>query len=139
MSQWTHVAGIIRFDGFVKPDLGKVVSLEYCNMSDDEYEKACEECEVPMGSEDSLQHQLWTNPREGNAARYTAMIWGDLRDYNDVDEIVAYFNRIVKGQRIRQACFEVDVTECPTMIFQYNQSSKVFQKMTTKEKYGKNI
>lgn len=107
MSQWTHVAATIRIDalrfaGMGAPDLGKTCSFD----SDD---AAWDECDVPCGSEGSLQTHLWTNPSDHDLAAYTAMIWGDLRDYSSVDEVLAYLNRICAGQMVRQGVAEIGV------------------------------
>lgn len=106
MSQWTHVAGVIRFDdirlGTTKfiPELGKTVRY---NDPPDKWN----ECNVPCGSEGSLEYYIKTNPDEHCIAAYVASIWGDLRDYENLQEIVDYFDRITKDKMIRQACFTV--------------------------------
>ena len=108
MSQWTHVAATIRFDALrltdmpdQTPDLGTPVTWEDGNF---------DSCNMPCGSEGSLQHMLWTNPMTNALAAYTAAIWGDLRDYSDVDEIKAYLARITDGQSlgVRQGVAEID-------------------------------
>lgn len=104
MSTWTHVNSSIRFDslrGYMDPpDLGVTAGVW------DDYAKAT----VPCGSEGSLDTYLWVNPHESCMAAYTGAIFGDLRSYEDVDEIVAYFNRIVEGQMIRQGFFTIEVS-----------------------------
>src|ERR1700677_3446136 len=98
MSIWTHVAATIRFDGLAgitaAPDLGK--SVEYDSPQED-----WGVCTVPVGSEGSLKTELWTNPDTHSITRYTATIFGDLRDYDDADEIIAYFKKITKDQMVR--------------------------------------
>ncbi len=118
MSQWTHVSAIIRFDGIkgTTPDpiLGHMVSF-------DDPTEAWDTCDVPCGSEGSLQYIL-SDIREGivrftsdigeGIVRFTAAIWGDLRDYgdeNDVAEIESYLTRIVDGHIIRSGIAEIRV------------------------------
>lgn len=103
MSVWTHVLGTIRFDccpglNLPKPDVG--VSCTW-----DDPEERWDRCNVPCGSEGSLVISKWEEAERSCVARYTITIFGDLRDYDDEQEIINYFNRITKGQDIRQACF----------------------------------
>lgn len=119
MSQWTHVTGVIRYDGIVgmtpKPDLGKTVSWE-----DDE--NLWDECDVPCGSEGSLQTTLWENPNPSAMARWTATIFGDLRDYSDVFEVLEYFMRITKGHMIRSGVFTVQVEYGEERTYRYGEN-----------------
>lgn len=76
MSQWTHVNASIRYDthiGIGLPDFGY---------------------NVPEGSEGPLTISIWQNPHRMMSASHTVSIFGDLRDYNDVEEILRYFTRI---------------------------------------------
>lgn len=112
MSQWTHVAIIIRFDGLamlesdpnnkITPNLGNTCDFD----SDDE---SWDKCDVPKGSEGSLQHTLWTNPHKSHMARYVATIWGDLRDYDSTQEIIDYVIRVTSGKTIRNLAGTIDV------------------------------
>lgn len=117
MSIWTHVVGVIRFDGIEglmpKPDLGLTASY-------DDDEEAWDKCNVPCGSEGSISHSLSTNPRDSSVARYVANIFGDLRDYEDTNEVIEYFNRIVEGQMVRQGMFSVSVEYGDTRSFFYD-------------------
>jgi len=112
MSQWTHVVAVICFDGIIgltpDPDLGRTVSW------DNEDEGAWERCDVPHGSEGSLNYTL----REvgDGMPRFVATIWGDLRDYSDTDEIKAYLARIVAGQMIRSGIAEINVERGDTIV-----------------------
>lgn len=114
MSTWTHITGTIRFDGIAdlmpSPELGNT-----CNYSSEE--KLWDSCNVPCGSEGSLQHNLQTNP--DSMAKWVATFWGDLRDYEDEEEVINYFNRIVEGRMIRQGIFsfEVESRGCRTFIY----------------------
>ena len=124
MSIWTHVVGVIRFDGLSfagtpEPDCGFT-----CDFEDNE--DTWDRCNIPCGSEGSLQISKWINPEGSALARYTYSIFGDLRDYDDEKEIIDYFNRIVKDQMIRQACFTFQVEGGDSHIFYYDNNLKVF-------------
>ena len=119
MSQWTHVAGVIRFDGLLnmtpKPNLGKTVVFE-------DPEEKWDKCNVPMGSEGSLEHNLITNPHESSMAKWVATIWGDLRDYDNADEIIEYFKRITKGQMVRNGVFTINIEGSPDRTFIHGEN-----------------
>lgn len=106
MSVWTHICGVIRFDGIKgltpAPELGNT-----CGFEDDE--AAWDDCNVPCGSEGSLQYSVWDNPDDSCMAMSTVSFFGDLRSYEDVDEVVAYFERITTGPLVRQGMFSVHV------------------------------
>ena len=119
MSQWTHVTACIRFDALrmvgmpnMKPDLGITASYE------DAREK-WDQCNVPCGSEGSLQHYMWEDPNTSSLAAYTAMFWGDLRDYDDEQEILDYFTRITEGKMIRSGVIEIAVEYKSTKVYRY--------------------
>ena len=109
MSTWTHVAAIVRFDGLRLPGMPDPTPKLGQTATYDDEPAAWDACDVPCGSEGSLQYQLWTNPNPTSLAAYTAMIWGDLRDYEDVDEIEAYLGRITAGAMIRQGVAEISI------------------------------
>ena len=108
MSTWTHVNSAIRFDSLrmiqKKPDLGISVSFEDSG-------DAWDRCNIPCGSEGSLTIDMWESPDESSMAAYNASIFGDLRDYDDDDEIISYFNRITEGQMVRAGFFSIDIRE----------------------------
>lgn len=120
MSQWTHVSGTIRFDGFRSvgqqpPDLGSTVGF-------DDPEGDWDACDVPCGSEGSLQYQIIENPHLTATAAWVAVFWGDLRNFGenaekDVQTIVDYFERIVKGAHLRGGVFDVQVEGGPQRTF----------------------
>ena len=97
MSIWTHVNASIRFDGI--PALGTTIANLGHTCQFDSSEKIWGECNVPCGSEGSLQYRLW---KTGDGlVWYNAMIWGDLRDYDDIQQILDYLNKIIQGHIIR--------------------------------------
>lgn len=115
MSNWTHVAAIfridhIRFNGQEK-NFTEIFGRELSGWNGREvWVEADQHPErfLPYGSEGSLNMQVWTNPNPCCVAAYTVSIFGDLRDHDDVDEIICWFEEKCKGLAIRQAVITVD-------------------------------
>jgi hypothetical protein len=129
MSTWTHVAATIRFDALrlpgmpdQRPDLGKTCDFD----SPDHEWKACS---VPRGSEGSLQVHLWENPHKTHIAAYTATIWGDLRDYESVDEVLEYLDRITAGRLVRQGVAEIAVEYSDAVIVRFDGEARKWQRL----------
>lgn len=124
MSQWTHVAAVIRFDDIkivadktpFAPELGHT-----CSFEDDPTKWNA--CDVPCGSEGSLRYYVWNNPDLSDMAAYTVMIWGDLRDYDNSDEIIDYLKRITKGKLIRQGTATIAIEGRKTLTLLYNNGN----------------
>ncbi len=103
MSNWTHVAGIIRLDDSrddeesdneIKKRLEDYFGKELLNNSPKkDWEEAYNHPEryLPLGSEGSLKMSVWINPKIGSIAAYTVSIFGDLRDHESADEIIDWF------------------------------------------------
>jgi hypothetical protein len=111
MSQWTHLAGIIRLDNMghcmvraatirkkeiMEEAIAKALGKTCDYNSPDE---AWDQCTVPCGSEGSLQYRVFPNvdPQEDSHALswgYIA-IWGDLRDFGseDMPKIKEWFQK----------------------------------------------
>jgi hypothetical protein len=124
MSTWTHVAATIRFDALrlpgmpnQKPDLGKTCDF-------DSPAADWDVCSVPCGSEGSLQIHLWENPHPTHIAAFTATIWGDLRDYDSVDEVVEYLNRITDDRMVRQGVAEIAIEYRDAVIVRFDDEQK---------------
>lgn len=117
MSQWTHVAGIIRLDclhaivratpeyknKIMKQAVAK--ALGWCTNEDGMSE--CKDCKLPCGSEGSLIYRVSSNLEDpdNNALSWGYVsIWGDLRDFGltDVGKIKSWFeqsiNRLMKRE-----------------------------------------
>lgn len=115
MSNWTHVAGIIRVDGFrvgadTEPDWDGIIGKEL--RYEDEFEKWKEaedhpERFMPLGSEGSLTKSIWANPDKSCIAAYTVSIFGDLRNHDDPDIIVEWFKDKCNKMFVRQATITV--------------------------------
>lgn len=118
MSSWTHVAAIVRVDGFrifdddIGPDWDAIFGKECLFLaSRDKWDDAMEHPDkyLPMGSEGSLRKTVWVNPDLSHADAYTISIFGDLRDYDSPETIIEWFKKIVNSDSldVRQACITV--------------------------------
>ena len=106
MSNWTHVAGIVRLDAVRclrshdDPLFDKMFGKEclYNSPSDvwRDYEDHPDDY-LPMGSEGSLHKSVWINPDKGEMAAYTVSIFGDLRDHDSTAEIIEWFKEKCKS------------------------------------------
>lgn len=107
MSIWTHVVGSIRVDGIpnisgsvdaIKETLGKICT----------FEKWEESTTLPCGSEGGLQYKVIEY--DTGLPWITIPIWGDLRDYDDVEAIKKWwFETLEKLGCIRDAVIHISV------------------------------
>ena len=117
MSNWTHVAAIFRVDDFrINGQLRNFTEIfgrqfngfdaRYTWIEADEHPERF----LPCGSEGSLTMHVWINPNPCSMAAYTVSIFGDLRDHDDVDEIISWFKEKCQelGDSIRQAVITVE-------------------------------
>ena len=118
MSNWTHVAGVIRVDGLRclddvlgEPNFDEIIGkeclwdspTEVWHDADDNPDKY-----LPMGSEGSLQKSIWINPDKQSMDSYTISIFGDLRDHDNVKEIIDWFKEKCKKLWVRNAVITVE-------------------------------
>lgn len=110
MSNWTHVAAVVRIDelvGLSEPTDASAIFGKEClfESSSDVWQDARINPDkyLPMGSEGSLQMSVWNNPDKSCLAATTISIFGDLRDHESPEEIVEWFKNKIRGQFIRQA------------------------------------
>ena len=116
MSNWTHVAGIIRVDDFrfgnnITKDFDELIGKECLWESSDEVWDDTEnnpDKYLPMGSEGSLQKTVWVNPDKHSMDSYTISIFGDLRDHDNVKEIIDWFKEKCKKLWVRNAVITVE-------------------------------
>ena len=107
MSVWTHVAGCIRVDSFrfmPQPDFKKIFVKELWDEKDEG------ECNMPNGSEGSLDYRIIRNPNPDAMSAYTIAIFGALRDFGkeDKEELVNWWNKVLNEcSMIRQAVLQV--------------------------------
>ena len=130
MSNWTHVAGVIRVD-YMKWD--DIPELDFDELLGKEclWEDGCEvfedadkhpELYLPMGSEGSLQKSVWIDPDKSSIPRYTVSIFGDLRDHDSCDEIIEWFkNKCKLIGSVRQATITVDNEYYGTKSYTYSE------------------
>jgi len=131
MSQWTHVNASIRFDGIMgmgqptKQDLGQM-----CKWEDDDTSH-WENSKIPCGSEGSIEYKIIKTGGENSIASMVVNFTGDLRDYDDANKIIAYFNDIVKDRMIRSGILEIDVEFKDTLVLRYDYDKKEFVTVAT--------
>ena len=115
MSNWAHVAGIIRIDGFKDKEtvhhfdalLGKEIHWDSSSREEWKFAMEHKDLYLPMGSEGSLYKHIWKNPNKNSYTRYTVSIFGDLRDYWGSEKIIEWFQAICQKFHIRQATITV--------------------------------
>ena len=111
MSVWTHVNSAIRinhirFSGQDHLSFPKAVSFDdIINGAD------ITKCELPYGSEGSLNISVWEHPDISRIACYTVSIFGDLRDFDDEQKIIDFFKKFISDKWIRDASFTVTVSK----------------------------
>lgn len=117
MSNWTHVAGIIRVDRIRVDDDTKELDFDEIlgkeclwNSSRKVWDDALKNPDkyMPMGSEGSLQKSVWVNPNKDHVASYTVSIFGDLRDHDSISEIIDWFIEKCNLLWIRSAVITVE-------------------------------
>ena len=119
MSNWTHVAGIIRVDYLKIPGVTRDIDFEeeigreltFDDIWDEtvvyeEYESHPQSF-LPSGSEGSLKMSVWANPDDSHLSAYTVSIFGDLRDHHNEDEIIEWFKAQCNKFLVRQAVITV--------------------------------
>jgi hypothetical protein len=121
MSVWTHVVGCIRLDGF--PPESRVEDVKRTLGPMCLWNKWDDSSRLPRGSEGSLQYRV--------IEYFTGIpwvvvpIWGDLRDYSDVEAIRGWWGGLLrdiddeKKSRdfsLRDAILAVQVEGRPTVV-----------------------
>jgi len=118
MSQWTHVCGCIRYDalrmaGMPYATLDQIKELIGHPVNYDDAKEKWDACNVPCGSEGSIQFVFWSNRSLNSLAAFTVGIFGDLRDFGseDVPKIKEWFEKVTKseGVMVRSAILEIEV------------------------------
>ena len=111
MSIWTHVCGAVRVDD-IRPISGGSLAKTLYQW----------QVMVPTGSEGDLNVSGWENPSVSSLASYTITIHGDLRDYDDTQEIVAWLNKNSE-KFIRQGCVQIAVEGQEPIVWQYKNGA----------------
>ena len=129
MSQWSHVNACIRFDSFLRQgtptekELGKMCRWE------DESTSHWENAELPCGSEGSIEYTILSSGGENSLAANVVAFYGDLRDYENKQEIIDYFERITKDKMIRSGVLEISIEFQETFIFMYDRNASKWKEV----------
>lgn len=149
MSQWTHVNASVRLDairmlpGALGANAISNLGLMFHDYLDEDiasgevnvwnpYVKYLkknttsqhEKCDVPCGSEGSLFYHVVENPSQSSISAYTLTIWGDLRDYDDAEEICQYIYNITKDKMVRSGILEIHVEYREVSVYRYVDDEK---------------
>ena len=125
MSSWTAINAAIRFDhlsvvqGPFDPFFGHT-----CTYEDGEAE--WEQCDVPNGSEGSLQYKYVEYPDNENAlVQGSLVIWGDLRDFEEADhpQVIEYLTRICEDREVRSG-----IAQLNEQVYAYDRESSTWKK-----------
>ena len=68
-----------------------------------------ESCNVPCGPEGSVQYEIKKTKRGNEICWGIVYLWGDLRDYDDAQEIYEWIKRACRGLMIRSCCVKIDI------------------------------
>lgn len=137
MSIWTHVAGIVRIDSFdIIPDetfvekIGNIIKWESPSWEWDLAEKK-PELFTPFGREGGINYNIIENQEKGSIDKYCVTFYGDLRDYDDINAIENWFEKILYESEfmIRDAVLSIDLEFGEKRIVSYNE------KTNTEESY----
>ncbi len=127
MSNWTHVAGIIRVDSMEKLNFDKIIGKECLYASSSEVwedARANPDKYLPMGSEGSLRKSIWKNPNENCVALYTVSIFGDLRDHDSISDIIEWFKEKCELLWVRNAVITVENEWYGMKTYTYEESEE---------------
>lgn len=93
MSTWTHVVGIIRVDNLLMGD-DEVEEIRRIIGPTNLWEEDNAGCKLPEGSEGSLHYEII---EYSTGLHWIAIpIWGDLRDFEDLNSIRVWWNDLLK-------------------------------------------
>ena len=129
MSVWTHVNASFRLDSFGSIDDSEIIktfgkAVDYEHFDEIEYDENLEVKDkdqyLPMGSEGTLCMNIWHNPDKHCIASTIVNVFGDLRDFDSIEEIKNWFNKCCSRFWVRQAVCQVD---CPPeqKVFTYKE------------------
>lgn len=127
MSIWTHVAGCVRVDGISFIDPSPLELLDRLGVIRTYDDDDCFETKIPCGSEGSLRYDIWVNPSASSVAMYTVSIFGDLRDYDDLEGVKDWANEAFEGLMIRQGTIEINCENGRSLHLKYNSESNRFE------------
>ncbi len=120
MSQWTHVNASIRFDGLMGMGLPTESDLGQMCKWGDEDTSHWETSKLPCGSEGSIEYTVVKTGGENSLACMAVIFTGDLRDYEDKEEILNYFTELCKGKMVRSGILEIDIEFQQTFVYRHD-------------------
>lgn len=123
MSTWTHVAAIFRIDavkGFLGPQSKDDIKMVLGPIARfNGLEEDWDACTLPLGSEGSLEYDIWENENHHMIDAFTVSVFGDLRDYYETESIEEWFNSLCSKFMVRQAVCIAETEGCEAKVFQY--------------------
>lgn len=90
MSVWTHVSGSIRLDGYNRDNVKDDV------MNRRIIKRLLNNC-IPSGSEGDLEYKIITNKSISCMESYRILVWADLRDHKDTDDIEYWYKQFIRN------------------------------------------
>lgn len=98
MSQWTHIAGIIRIDAI--PGFTSLTTTEIQRRLENN---------LPQGSEGPAKYKIELTGDLYSITWIAIFIWADLRDYKDHQAIFKWIQGICDGLLIRSCCVKIEI------------------------------
>lgn len=125
MSTWTHVAAVIRIDAVKglfgpqsKDDIKRVLGPIARFGGPEEDWNACT---LPIGSEGSLEYDIWENEDPHCLDAFTVSVFGDLRNYYETESIEEWFNSFCSKFMVRQAVCIAETEGSDTKVFKFTK------------------
>lgn len=125
MSTWTHVVGAIRFDGIPKSTVRSFQIHAIDRTMKGEIEVTdrghivplASQRKIPCGSEGPLQYHI--HQYATGLPWVVVPIWGDLRDYDNANEIKEWFSATCKSYPlVRDGVLHIQVsTNAPVIVY----------------------
>jgi hypothetical protein len=136
MSIWTHVTGNIRISGnrkLINSLLGEIIVYDKETYDKDEWARLFEESIIPKGSEGSIQYFIFNNingkineiPNDKYYDNVNIALWGDLRNFDETDEIEQWFNNIIYHKDIMTRDAVIKITCFDSKVLSYNPRYKL--------------
>lgn len=142
MSQWTHVNAAIRYNYLDMLQAKNPIENGVFGTPHDYYGNAPEgfasfpgSPSIPFGSEGSLDYRVTKTGEENSLASRTVIFWGDLRDYDDVEELRKYFNKVIDSSKytVRTGVLEIGVEGSPNRVYLFDDDEEEWVEYVKKE------
>ena len=142
VSIWTHVVAVFRIDDLriqsndisledetkeLLVRFDEIFGKECLWESSSEIWSDCEENPekyLPCGSEGTLHKVVYINPDRSDITAYVVTVYGDLRDYEELDPVLEWFKQCCNNKylAIRQACImATNGLETKTLVTQWGE------------------